>query len=74
MRRPENLALILLWRELRHALSGVSKSDAVVLTLGGGFLLAYGMADVVTALRAHAAALHQPSVLWTIGLPVTSTA
>jgi hypothetical protein len=74
MRRPENLALILLWRELRHALSGVSKSDAVVLTLGGGFLLAYGIADVVTALRAHAAALHQPSVLWTIGLPVTSTA
>lgn len=71
MRRSENLVLVLLWRELRHALSAVSGSDAVVLVLGGGFLLAYGVADVVTGLHAHASALRQASALWTIGLPVT---
>jgi hypothetical protein len=68
----DGLVLTLLWRESRAALRSSSNSDLAWVVLGGGALLAYGVADVVVALIAHADALRQQKGVWTFGLPVAA--
>jgi hypothetical protein len=68
----DGLVLTLLWRESRAALRSTSKSDLAWIVLGGGALLAYGVAELVVALIAHADALRQQKGVWTIGLPAAA--
>lgn len=51
---------------------GLRRRDLASLILGGGCLLAYGIADVLTMLLAHARTLRQFAVIWTIGLPAAA--
>lgn len=67
--RHDPLVLTLLRLELRGALRSMRWSDAAWIVLGGGGLLAYGIADLLLALLARAPLLREFHVLWTVGIP-----
>ncbi|MEP9380191.1 hypothetical protein ABLE91_26020 [Aquabacter sp. CN5-332] len=67
--RYDGLVLILLWHELRGTMRTQRPYDLAWITLGGGILVGYGVADAVVALRNASAVLRHEDLLWMIAVP-----
>ncbi|MDF2117734.1 hypothetical protein PY365_19325 [Roseiarcaceae bacterium H3SJ34-1] len=68
----DRLVLYLLWTDLRTALRGIRKGDLAWLVLGGGVLVAYGIADIVFALAGYAETLRNARLIWTFEAPAAT--
>jgi len=68
----DRLVLSLLWSDLRAALRHMRKGDLAWLILGGGVLIAYGIADIVSALSHHAEVLRTARIVWTVETPAAA--
>jgi hypothetical protein len=68
--RSDGLILSLMWRELRASLAGMRKRDAAWIILGGGALLAYGLAINIAWLARNADWVRDTDTLWLAALAV----
>lgn len=65
----DRIVLILLWRQFRNSLLTLRASDLCWIGLGGGALVAYGVADAVEALRRSAEFLRREQDWLIIAVP-----
>jgi len=74
MARFDRLVLGLLWREFRNSVRSLRRSDLLWIAIGGGLLIAYGIADLAAGLSHSADRLRGLDALWLFGLPALALA
>jgi hypothetical protein len=70
--QSDRLVLYLLLRDLSAAVRGMRRGDLAWLVLGGGLLVAYGVADIVFALAGRAEMLRHARLIWTVEAPAAA--